>query len=97
MSRFSPRLSGSSSAPAIRNGDINNITQLQDSLPAKRPGNPSRSISLSNVFDLDNGRRASPDPDRLFTKHTILEVKAIQQRLRYVTALVPVPGQPPVF
>jgi hypothetical protein len=84
MSRLSSRLSGSSSAPAIRNGDIN-PSEWQDTLPTKRPGNPSRSSSLSNVFDLDNGRRASPDPDRLFTKHTISEVKVIQQRLRYVT------------
>lgn len=28
------------------------------------------------------------DPDEVFTKHTVAEVKVIQQRLRYVTTAV---------
>jgi len=85
------KLSGSSSAPVIGNGEINfpNPSERQDVLPYKRPGNLPRSISLSNVLDVNDGPNANLDPDRLFTRHTISEVKVIQQRLRYVSIPAP--------
>ena len=44
-----------------------------------------RKLSLNGKIDVDfdvNGEEW--DPDELFTKHTVAEVKLIQQRLRYV-------------
>jgi hypothetical protein len=86
MSRRSSGPSGSFSAPVIGNGAINILksSELHDRQPAKRPENPSRSISLYNVLDAKDARDDDLDPDRLFTIYTISEVKAIQQRLRCV-------------
>lgn len=83
MSRRSSIPSASVSAPVVGNGHANFSTppERQEGI-ANRPGNKPRSISLSKVPALNDTQGADSDPDELFTKHTISEVKFIQQRLR---------------
>ena len=73
-----------SSGDSLHNGHVLSITPKQ--LPTKltdatlrRPSGRSTSSSqkldvLANLSDVD--------PDELFTKHTVSEVKTVQQRLR---------------
>ena len=47
-------------------------------------GPPARKASLNSTLDVIVERAMHDwDPDELFTKHTVAEVRAIQQRLRY--------------
>ncbi|RDB29071.1 Conserved oligomeric Golgi complex subunit 1 [Hypsizygus marmoreus] len=79
MSRRSSGLAASISAPAIGNGHIN-LPQAPEKQATR--GNRSISMSVSKVPHLDDTQGAELDPDELFAKHTILEVKFVQQRLR---------------
>ncbi len=46
---------------------------------------PSRSASYGANLEVITERNLDAwDPDELFAKHTVSEVKAIQQRLRYI-------------
>ena len=46
---------------------------------------PTRNVSLNiNLNAISEKGPNGWDPDELFTKHTVVEIKAIQQRLRYV-------------
>ncbi|KAF8078884.1 Vps51/Vps67 domain-containing protein [Lyophyllum atratum] len=79
MSRHSSALSVSFSAPAIGNG---HITLPDVSEKQSTRGNRSLSMSTSKLPVVDDSQGADMDPDELFEKHTISEVKFVQQRLR---------------
>lgn len=82
MSRRSSAISASTSAPAIANGHVSLLPP-----PEKQTARASRAVSTSvsnaPVNDTPTITSTNVNPDELFTKHTISELKAIQQRLRY--------------
>ncbi|KAG5647782.1 hypothetical protein DXG03_008505 [Asterophora parasitica] len=78
MSRVSA-LSASTSAPAVGNGHfiLPNVSEKQAML-----SNRSKSISVTKSLAVDDSQGAMVNPDELFAKQTISEVKFVQQRLR---------------
>lgn len=47
-----------------------------------RPPLPSRASSLANAVSASARQEDYVNPDDLFTKHTVAEVRAVQRRLR---------------
>ena len=78
--------SASSSSGLPKLTPLSSLTQLsQPNKPSASPWLPSRSVSVNSKVDTwieQNKEGNALDPDELFTKHTVTEVKAIQQRLR---------------
>ncbi|KAG6901470.1 hypothetical protein C0995_011490 [Termitomyces sp. Mi166 len=66
------------SAPAISNGHVSLLHPLE-----KQATRANRTLSMS-VSGVDDVPSTDVDPDELFAKHTISEVKFMQQRLRHV-------------
>ncbi|KAG6910534.1 hypothetical protein DXG01_009953 [Tephrocybe rancida] len=79
MSRHSSAISASTSAPTIANGHVN-LPQVPEKQTAR--ANRAASMSVSKLLPVDDSHSADVDPDELFAKHTISEVKFVQQRLR---------------
>ncbi|KAG6897112.1 hypothetical protein C0992_003966 [Termitomyces sp. T32_za158] len=78
MSRRPSAISTSTSAPALANGHVSLLSPLE-----KHPTRSTRAVSMTvSTPAVDDTLGTSIDPDELFTKHTISEVKATQQRLR---------------
>ncbi|KAG6837690.1 hypothetical protein H0H93_004966 [Arthromyces matolae] len=79
MSRPSPAISVSTSAPAIANG---HVSLLQP--PEKQAIRATRAVSMSvsKTSLLDDSQYTDVDPDKLFMQYPISEVKFVQQRLR---------------
>ncbi|KAG5650993.1 hypothetical protein H0H81_010293 [Sphagnurus paluster] len=79
MSRPSPTLSVSSSAPVIGNGHAH--TPQVPKMEAPR-GARSHSFSTSKLPTVNDSQGGHTDPDELFARHTISEVKVVQHQLR---------------
>ncbi|KAG6814110.1 hypothetical protein H0H92_002105 [Tricholoma furcatifolium] len=79
MSRPSPAISASTSAPVVANG---HASLLQ--IPEKQVTRTNRSLSVSSTKlpPAERNQNTDVDPDELFSKHTIAEIRFIQQSLR---------------
>ncbi|KAG6817979.1 hypothetical protein H0H87_012447 [Tephrocybe sp. NHM501043] len=78
MSRHSSAISASISAPVIVNGHAT----LQDPTKIATRTNRAMSMSVPKAPPVHDGQTVDVDPDELFAKHTISEVKFAKQRLR---------------
>ncbi|KAG6872080.1 hypothetical protein C0993_002459, partial [Termitomyces sp. T159_Od127] len=77
MSRRSSVISPSTSAPATANGHVSLLSP-----PKKQATRGTRAVSMAASNALaDDTPTTDVNPDELFTKHTISEVKTTQQRL----------------